>query len=150
MIELALQSPLSSRQREYLQVAQESSGYLLALLNDILDFSKIEAGALELSVRSANVREIGISLQKTFDAIAVAKGLVFEMDCAEDVPEWVLTDPTRLRQILLNLIGNAMKYTPQGGVKLSIQMRPEPSQSDLLWLCLEVQDSGHWISREHG
>jgi signal transduction histidine kinase/ActR/RegA family two-component response regulator len=142
MIELALQTPLTARQRDYLNVAQESSAYLLALLNDILDFSRMEAGALDLSFRPTRLREIGVSLQKTFDAMALAKGLVFEMDCDEDVPEWVLTDPTRLRQILLNLISNALKYTPQGWVKVSIHVQPDSTQPELTLLNIEVRDSG--------
>lgn len=142
MIQLALQTPMSRQQQEYLQVAQESSAYLLALLNDILDFSRIEAGALDLSLHPTKVREIAASLQMTFDPIAIAKGLTFEIVCADEVPECVLTDKTRLRQILLNLVSNALKYTPHGWVKVAIRMNSNPPLSEASQLCIEVRDSG--------
>jgi signal transduction histidine kinase/DNA-binding response OmpR family regulator/HPt (histidine-containing phosphotransfer) domain-containing protein len=121
MTDLALDTDLSDEQREYLQIVKSSSESLLTIINDILDFSKIEAGKLLVEQISFNLwRTVGDTL-KTLALRAHDKGLELVCDIARDVPVFVLGDPGRLRQILINLIGNAIKFTEQGEVVLRVE-----------------------------
>jgi len=121
MTELALAEPLSDRVRDCLQTAKESADLLLELLNEILDFSRIEAGRFELE-------QIPFSLHKTIEQVAKPlavradeKELELICDVANDLPDRLLGDPMRLRQILMNLIGNAIKFTSQGEVVVRVE-----------------------------
>jgi CheY-like chemotaxis protein len=130
MTDLALSMPLSAEQRDYLETARFSADSLLTLLNDILDFSKIEAGRLDLSPIPFSVRECLDQVAKMFAVPLEAKKLAFSVQVAEDVPAALVGDPDRLRQILLNLIGNAIKFTEQGSVRVSVQrVRREDAES---------------------
>jgi signal transduction histidine kinase/CheY-like chemotaxis protein/HPt (histidine-containing phosphotransfer) domain-containing protein len=122
MVELTLDSQLTPEQREYLLMAKLSGESLLALINDLLDFSKIEAGKLELEVVEFDLRELVESVAKTMSLCARQKGL--ELNCVwqGDRPVRVRGDAARLRQVLVNLLGNAIKFTPCGAV--GIQVRP--------------------------
>jgi two-component system sensor histidine kinase/response regulator len=122
MIELALDTPLNDEQRDFLATAYESAEALLTLLNDILDFSKIEAGRLELEKLSFNLRSTVEGVADTLAQRAEAKKL--EMACFVDdgCPAYVLGDPGRLRQILVNLAGNALKFTEQGEVVIRAEL----------------------------
>jgi signal transduction histidine kinase len=120
MTELALDTPLTSEQREYLETVRDSANALLRLLNDILDFSKIEAGKLHMEAVPFPLRD---SLQDTMRALAVradAKGLELACHIPHSLPDILVGDPHRLRQIIVNLVGNAIKFTDKGEVLVSV------------------------------
>ena len=124
MTELALETPLTAEQREYLEIVKSSSDALLRVINDILDFSKIEAGKLLIEHVSFDLaREVG-EMFRTVAVRAQAKGLELICDMDAGVPMQVQGDPVRLRQILMNLVGNAIKFTDQGEVVLYVTATP--------------------------
>ena len=146
MLELVLDTTLQPAQREYLGLAKRSSESLLAIINDILDFSKIEAGKLLLEDIDFNLHEVVSETLKTLSARAHQKGL--ELACCIDpgVPEHVVGDPGRLRQILVNLAGNAIKFTPTGEIVVGVNCCPlEVGYTELLF---SVADSGIGIPEE--
>jgi signal transduction histidine kinase/DNA-binding response OmpR family regulator len=120
MTELALATDLNPEQHEYLGMIKYSADALLTVINDILDFSKVEAGKLDIEPRDFNLRE---SLEDSLRLVAFRadqKGLEAVLDIAPGVPEMIRADPTRLRQIVLNLLGNAVKFTERGEVVLEV------------------------------
>jgi signal transduction histidine kinase/CheY-like chemotaxis protein len=121
MTELALQTELSSSQREYLDTINSSAESLLLLLNDILDFSKIEAGKLELEQTEFSLRELLGEAVTSMASRAHDKGLELLLHMRPEVPEIVVGDPHRLRQVAINLIGNAIKFTDRGEVFLRVE-----------------------------
>ncbi len=126
MTELALDTPLNPQQREYLGLVKTSADSLLMIINDILDFSKIEAGKLDLDEVEFGLRD---SLEDTISTLAMrahAKGLELACRIAPEVPDDLVGDPGRLRQILVNLIGNAIKFTSTGEVIISVRLEPVP------------------------
>jgi len=128
MLELSLDTELSSRQRDYLGIVKTSAESLLGLLNDILDFSKIEAGKLELEQISFRLRDhVGETLG-TLALRAHHKGLELACQVEEGVPDALVGDPLRLRQILVNLVGNAIKFTEHGEVVVRVA-RVDPGES---------------------
>jgi PAS domain S-box-containing protein len=147
MTELALDTDLSSEQREYLEMVKVSAGSLLTIINDILDFSKIEAGKLDLDPIEFDLRD---SLEETAKSLAVRaheKGLELVCDVSPDVPMRVVGDPTRLRQVLVNLAGNAVKFTEQGEVVLRVEL--ESRQQDHCVIRFVVCDTGIGIAPDH-
>ena len=116
MIDLVLLTDLSPDQKEHLEIARSSADSLLSLLNEILDFSKIEAGRLDLTPIIFSVRQCLADTARMFDVQMHEKGLDFVTQVAADVPDTVVGDPLRLRQVLVNLIGNAFKFTDDGRV----------------------------------
>ena len=121
MTELALDTELTSEQRDYLGMIKTSGDALLTVINDILDFSKIEAGKLSLDQVDFDLRD---DIEETMKALALQahqKGLELACYVHPDVPEAVTGDPVRLRQILVNLVGNAIKFTTQGEVAVEVQ-----------------------------
>jgi two-component system sensor histidine kinase/response regulator len=146
MTSLALDTELTAERREYLETARLSADGLLALINDVLDFSKIEAERVELEAIDFNLRALMEESLKTLAARADEKGLelVGEMDPA--VPEWARGDPGRLRQVLLNLVGNAIKFTNRGEVTLSIALEEQVADEQLLHFT--VTDTGIGIPEE--
>jgi two-component system, sensor histidine kinase and response regulator len=146
MTELALETPLSTVQREYLGLVKSSADALLTVINDILDFSKIEAGKLDLDRAPFALRE---SLEDTIGTLAQrahAKNLELACRIAPDVPDALIGDPGRLRQILVNLIGNAIKFTERGEVIVSVEV--ERSVGDETTLKFFVDDTGIGIPEE--
>ncbi len=146
MTELALDSELTSEQREYLEMVQSSAQALLGIINDILDFSKVEAGKLDLEPIDFRLRD---SLNETIRAQAVRadqKGLELIYWIAPDVPDALVGDPGRLRQVLINLIGNSIKFTNEGEVMLRVS-KEEETQNDIV-LRFTVSDSGIGIPRD--
>jgi two-component system, sensor histidine kinase and response regulator len=121
MTELVLDTELDSEQRDYLNMAKLSADSLLSLINDILDYSKIEAGKLEIEAIEFNLGDTIGDTMKTLSLRAHQKGLELAYDTPPDVPEALLGDPGRLRQVIVNLIGNAIKFTERGEVILSLQ-----------------------------
>lgn len=149
MTELVLDTPLNIGQREYLRIVQESGESLLAVINDILDFSKIEAGRLSLEETSFDLREMVGDTMKSLAVRAHKKHLELACHVAPAIPQLVIGDPTRLRQVILNLVGNAIKFTEAGEVVLDISLSLKPAQSeDLLRLHFEVRDTGIGIPEE--
>ncbi len=122
MTELALDGELSAEQREYLLDAKACGESLLALLNDILDFSKIEAGRLELNLVEFSLRECVREAVATLAVIAEQKGLDLGFNVASDVADRLIGDPFRIRQVLLNLLNNAIKFTSVGCVQLRVSL----------------------------
>src|ERR1044071_6150674 len=114
MIELALETDLTFDQRDFLSTASQSADALLTVLNDILDLSKLEAGKLSMESTSVELDHLIESCVKIFAIRAHQKNLELAWEVASDSPALILGDPTRLRQIVLNLLGNALKFTSQG------------------------------------
>ncbi len=147
MTELVLESQLSPDQREYLVSVMEAGESLLTIINEILDFSKIEAGRMQLEAQPIELREMmGIAL-KSLGIRAHRKGIELIWQCEDDVPMWVIGDATRLRQILFNLVGNAIKFTHQGEVLVSVRLLAQNSES--MQLEFVVVDSGIGIADAH-
>jgi signal transduction histidine kinase len=146
MTELCLDTELTPEQREYLGMAKSSADALLVVINDILDFSKVEAGKLELYLTEFGLRD---NLEDTVRSLAVRadeKGLEMSCEVSPDVPELVIGDPARLRQIVVNLMGNAIKFTQQGEV--GIQAAVHSMSDDQAILHFVVRDTGIGISPE--
>ena len=120
MTDLVLETELNPEQRKYLELARSSAGHLLAIINDILDFSKIEAGKLDISPEPLDLTDFLTELVAVQEARARQKGLAFSLERAPDLPEQFQADPVRLCQVLVNLIGNAIKFTEQGGITLAL------------------------------
>ncbi len=140
MTELVLSTDLPAQQREYLTLVRESGEALLAVINDILDFSKIEAGKLELDAGPFDLRESLVDTMKSLAVRAHGKGLELACDIRADVPDVVTGDRARLRQIVINLVGNAIKFTPRGEVVLRVQS--ESKTDDAVILHFGVSDTG--------
>ncbi len=150
MTALALNTELTPEQREYLGMVEQSAGNLLKLLNDILDFSKIEAGKLELESIRFDLRELVEETVWSFSFQAHDKGLELLCFVSPDVPSIVQGDPNRLRQILVNLIGNAVKFTDQGEVSIQAlpwenehrSEQPSPEGASTRTIHFSVRDTG--------
>lgn len=118
--ELLEQSNLDNDQRNYVQLIAESGRAMMRLLNDILDISKVDAGLMRISVEPIHLRHKLAGIVKLMDPIGAAKGLEVSLDIAPEVPTWIMGDALRLRQIVLNLVGNAIKFTEQGSVRVVV------------------------------
>src|ERR1043166_2975481 len=145
MTELVLDSTLTADQRELLTAAHDSAKILLTLLSDMLDFSKMESGKLELEIIEFDLREMVATCVQIFDLRAKQKNLAFKVEFLEPCPRGIIGDPTRIRQILFNLLGNAFKFSRQGSVIL--QISTVHSYSDLL-LQFAVSDTGIGIPQD--
>ena len=147
MTDLALATSLTAEQREYLEMSRLSAHSLLELLNDILDFSKIEAGRLEVNPIEFSLRQCTSDSSRIFRFMAQQKNLGFETRVDAAVPDRLVGDPLRLRQILTNLLGNAIKFTMQGRVELLVEA--EPGAEDSVTLRFSVSDTGIGIPAGH-
>ncbi len=146
MTELALDTPLTPEQREYLAMVKTSADALLTVINDILDFSKIEAGKLELDRTEFNLHASLANSLKMLALRAHTKGLELSYQIPPDVPGAVLGDPVRLRQVILNLAGNAIKFTERGEV--IFQVETETRREEEVRLHFSVSDTGMGIPQE--
>jgi two-component system sensor histidine kinase/response regulator len=144
MTDLALETELTREQRDYLETVKLSADSLLGVINGILDFSKIEAGKVELEQADFELRECMEATLKTLALRADEKGLELLCDFAAEVPDMVKGDAGRLRQILVNLVGNAIKFTNKGEVALKVQ--PEREEGNRVTLHFEVSDTGIGIA----
>ncbi|MFK0089825.1 response regulator [Pseudomonas sp. NPDC090755] len=148
MLQLLETTPLSEEQAEYTAVASESTGHLLKVINDILDFSRIERTHLELEQINFNLGELIGSSVQSFQHLAVQRGLDLHLQLPAGMAQLQVTgDPTRIRQILLNLIGNALKFTERGSVR--IEPRWQVLDTQLIWFTCAVQDTGIGIDNAH-
>ena len=146
MLGLLMDSDLSSEQREYAETASRSGQSLLSLINDILDFSKVESGRLELEETAFDVREAVEEVAELLAETAQTKGLELCTRIDPAVPRSVYGDPTRVRQVLVNLLGNAIKFTEEGEIVLAVELAE--SFPDQVRLCFSVQDTGIGIAAE--
>jgi signal transduction histidine kinase/ActR/RegA family two-component response regulator len=144
MTDLALGTVLTAEQREYLATVKSSADSLLVIINDVLDLSKIDADQLQLDPVVVDLRTLMTDMLKPLVVFGRQKGLTMVIDVDVSVPPTVVADPVRLRQVVLNLVGNAIKFTAQGevAVRVSIRADEQPFEGD--WLCLhvEVKDTG--------
>jgi len=146
MTELALGTELTARQRRYLTLAKQSADGLLTVINDILDLSKIEAGKLTLSEESFSLRDCMDNALEILAVQAKNKGLELSWSVPSEVPDCLAGDVGRLRQVLTNLVGNAIKYTPTGAVR--VMVRPEQHPPGKVALHFIVADTGIGIPSE--
>ncbi len=144
--ELLEKSGMGAKEYHYLQAIKGSSKTLLTLINDILDLSKIEAGKMNLNYQQVDIAEIINELRDVFSIEAERKGIALEVDVQEGLPQWLYFDEVRLRQILLNVINNALKFTKEGSVR--IEVRFEHQLNEAIMLDIAVIDSGIGIE-EH-
>ncbi len=144
MTALALQSDLDPEQRENLETVRSSSLALLRVINDILDFSKIEAGKLQLEIIPFRLRKCLGDAVRTVSMRAKEKGLELAYHVADDVPDYVLGDPGRLRQIVLNLLSNAIKFTERGEVALDVALDTKAAGGECIHV--QVRDNGVGIA----
>ncbi len=141
MTELALETPLDAEQREYLQIVKSSADALLVIVNDILDFSKMEAGMMVLERVGFSLQALLSSCLKPLAVRAFEKQLELMACVAPDVPDALVGDPVRLRQIVTNLVGNAIKFTEQGEVCVEVSLNGAV-QGNRLTLDIVVRDTG--------
>jgi two-component system, sensor histidine kinase and response regulator len=146
MTDLTLDTELSSEQREYLGMIKASADSLLTVINDILDFSKIEAGKLNLDAIEFDLRDSLEETMRMFAVRAQQKGLELVCDVRPDVPQVVRGDPSRLRQIVVNLVGNAIKFTERGEVVLRVELNALDQGNNELHFA--IRDTGIGISPE--
>lgn len=150
---LLRETDLDEEQRDMLEIIHSSGKTLLRLLNDILDFSKIEAGKLEIQPSIFTLDEIMEDVEAIFSIQAANKNLDFLIDYAPGTPRQIETDPSRLRQILFNVVGNAIKFTDRGSIHIlaSAKDKTMPEEGDHFGTCIlefSVQDTGIGIARE--
>ena len=146
MATLLLDTDLDSEQREYAEIIDNSGQSLLAILNDILDFSKIEAGKLNLENIRYTPREVLTRTALLFEALAQDKGLEYSVEAASNLPAQATGDPTRISQVLSNLINNAIKFTAAGHIRISASLVRDGD--DTPWLRYQVSDSGIGIAAD--
>ncbi|MDZ3992985.1 ATP-binding protein [Pseudomonas sp. Teo4] len=147
MLQLLETTQLTPEQADYTAVASESTGHLLKVINDILDFSRIERTTLELEQIDFNLGELISSSVQSFQHSAQQRGLDLQLQLPAGMRQLEVSgDPTRIRQILLNLIGNALKFTERGQVQ--VQARWQPLDRQLIWFTCSVRDTGIGIDSE--
>jgi signal transduction histidine kinase/DNA-binding response OmpR family regulator len=146
MTELALHTELTSIQRDYLQTVRQSAEALLVIINDILDFSKIEAGKLHLDAVDFSIRQMLDDTLKPLALRAHEKRLELMIDVSHDIPDALLGDPNRLRQVVTNLVGNAIKFTERGEVVVRVRRQQDAEAN--VGLHFSVVDTGIGIAPE--
>lgn len=152
MVRLLGNTKLSKEQTDYTQAIQNSSDTMMALLNDILDFEKIESGHLELEQINFDMPKLVLGVVTLMSGHAEEKGISLKSEISKDFPRYLIGDPTRLRQILLNLVNNAIKFTKEGGVTIHLHAIKLEEQKDVIKedyeIYLGVEDTGVGISED--
>ncbi|WP_293945707.1 MULTISPECIES: PAS domain S-box protein [unclassified Sphingobacterium] len=138
--DLLTRTSLNATQREYLGLVEQSTTLLLGIINDVLDFSKIEAGKMELEIEQTDLNELIIQLNKLFNAQITSKGLEFHLEIAPEVPSYIWTDALRIKQVLMNLMSNAIKFTAKGKIIFQISILSREAETAVLRF--SVQDTG--------
>jgi signal transduction histidine kinase/DNA-binding response OmpR family regulator/HPt (histidine-containing phosphotransfer) domain-containing protein len=146
MAEMLLGTELTDTQRNYTQLVKQSGEHLLVIINDILDFSKIEAGKLTVEYINFNLWDLLDDIHTVYTPQAEGKSIQLHFDIANDIPVAICGDPNRLRQIMANLLGNAIKFTDQGRILARVRIASEDNQAVVLRF--EVHDTGIGISRD--
>jgi PAS domain S-box-containing protein len=144
--DLVLRTELTPRQRDYLTKIETSAGSLLGFINDTLDYSRIEAGKLVLEHIDFPLRETLDRVNDLFSTRAREKGLELAIEIDRQAPEWLVGDQLRLEQVLINLLGNALKFTHEGEVALTVSVLETDEASRQIALCFSVKDSGIGLS----
>lgn len=142
MTDITLTSQLDADQKHNLKTARKAAGHLLELIEDILDLSKIEAGKIKVASTPFDLDRLMKGILSTYTIKARQKGIDLEFKKFPDVPVWIKGDPVRLRQILVNLIGNATKFTDNGFIKITIDLQPIKPHALTRYLYFTVQDTG--------
>jgi PAS domain S-box-containing protein len=143
--EMLKEEDLTPQQTEYVDIIRSEGGMLLNLINDILDFSKIESGKLQIDLVDCSIDEILNSIYVSMSPLAKQRGLEFKVNKNTDLPEVVCTDPTRLKQCLINLVNNAIKFTHKGYVHINVFVGERPDSNMVLFY---VEDTGIGISED--
>ncbi len=146
MAKLLIDTPLNIEQKKYLKNITTSSQNLLVIINDILDFSKIEAGKLEFEDIEFNLFDLLLKIEMLFKEHAQNKGLYFKLNIGDRVPKYIMGDPTRLNQILVNLLANAIKFTETGGISLVIKVIEQNQKKSTINFM--VNDTGIGIAKD--
>jgi len=146
MTEMLLGTSLTETQRNFTKLVKRSGEHLLVIINDILDFSKIEAGKLSIEYINFNLWDLLDDINTIYTPQAQAKGIALDFEIASDIPIAICGDPNRLRQIMANLLGNAIKFTDRGQILAKVQVATEDGAS--VGLRFEVHDTGIGVSRE--
>ena len=144
MLKLLEDTRLSTEQRDYVNTAADSAQHLLGVVNDILDVSTIESGTLTLAPAPVNLSVMAQEVTHLLKPLANDKGVQMSCHCEDDLPAWVMADPTRVRQILYNLVNNAMKFTQQGSIEVLLEV--EHSVPD--GVRMTIQDTGIGMDKE--
>jgi len=145
---LLSRTPLSEEQREFVKLIDTSAQSLVALIDDLLDFSKIEAGRIEIEQEDFSLRQMLADVQHFFEPLAAAKSLPLRGQIAANVPEFVRSDSFRIRQVLLNLLGNALKFTEHGAVSLEVSVDSAKSPEGRIPVTFIVRDTGSGMTAE--
>lgn len=143
--DLLVETPLDEMQVDFLHTVRDNSHTMLAIINDILDFSRLETGSMELQIVQTPLEPIFNALKSMFEQIAAKKSLDFQVRVQKDVPAAIQADPGRLKQCLINLINNAIKFTQEGHVYLNVRTC---RTNGFLCVCFEVEDTGIGIAPE--
>ncbi len=139
---LVLKTSLNDTQRQYLTIVEQSANGLLSVINDILDFSKIEAGKFELDVEKCDLYEIGSQAADIITYQAQTKGLEMLLNIPSNLPRFIWADALRLKQVLINLLGNAVKFTGSGEIELKVELLEEEAEEGKSLFRFEVRDTG--------
>ena len=146
--DLILKTKLDETQQQYLSIVNQSANALLSIINDILDFSKIEAGRLELEVEKCDLYDIASQASDIISYQIKKKELEMLLNISTELPKFIWADAVRLKQILINLLSNASKFTEKGEIELKIESLTDPSQPEIT-LRFEVRDTGIGIKPEN-
>jgi two-component system sensor histidine kinase EvgS len=136
-------------QKDYLDSIMRGGNALLGIINDILDLSKIEAGKLDIALESLDMKQLSMEMESIFQVKLIQKNLNFKLDMDASLPQYLLLDSTRIRQILFNLLGNTIKFTSSGHIKLSVLKSREDIEKSKIDLLIVVEDSGIGIKKEY-
>lgn len=142
---LCLQTPLNEQQKDYLEKVMSSSKTLLKILNEILDFNKVESNMIELENKPVAMSDVIDEVNSLMRPAADDKGLEFSTHISDDIPAWIMSDQIRLTQVLINLVGNAIKFTNQGRVSIEVNrgtQEQHDGRSDELQVCFSISDTG--------
>jgi len=149
---MARHSDISGENKEYLDIIRHSGEHLLSLINNVLDLSKIEAGRMSVNESTIDLFRLLSELEEMFTHKATQKHLSVIFELAEQTPQYVYLDAPKLRQVLINLLNNAIKFTEEGGIAVRVKLLKIPDgaseQPNRRWLCFEVEDTGPGIAPE--
>jgi CheY-like chemotaxis protein len=145
---LSSDSQLPQSAAQYVQGARNSASHLLTVINDLLDFSQIQQGKLILSPQAVNLRDMLTSTHQTLSPRAIEQGLRYPLELDDAIPTWASLDPHRLAQIIINLLGNALKFTTQGHVIMRVNFDADTNNHKHGQLRISVEDSGRGIAPE--
>ncbi|MEC9071880.1 MAG: histidine kinase dimerization/phospho-acceptor domain-containing protein, partial [Myxococcota bacterium] len=140
---LQRESGLTIRQREYLQIIDRSGDHLLSLINDVLDMARVEAGEASLSIQDVDLAGLLVDIERMFRLRASEKGIVLSVEREDGLPTHVRTDPRKVRQVLINLLSNALKFTDQGSV--TVRVGSEEAKNGVRRFTVDVEDSGQGV-----